>query len=162
MKTTYISGVRALRARLAATGVLGLLDRWAARSRTGLWFRSLLSIYDLEDLLPYDVPWWTFQASDQVEAVLAGQPEARVFEWGSGASTAWLSRRAGSVTSVEHDAAVGRDGPPGAAGERRRPGRRAVAAAAARARSCRRRPGSPASTSRTTSPRWTRPTGPTT
>ena len=27
--------------------MLGLLDRWAARSRTGLWLRSLLSIYDL-------------------------------------------------------------------------------------------------------------------
>jgi predicted O-methyltransferase YrrM len=105
MKTAYVSGVRALRRLLAVLGLLGLLDRWAARSRTGLWLRSLLSIYDLEELLPYDVPWWTFEASDRVAGFLAGRPEARVFEWGSGASTAWLSRRAGSVTSVEHDAA---------------------------------------------------------
>lgn len=103
MKQVYVSGVRALRRALAAIGVLGLLDRWAARSRAGLWVRSLFSIYDLEDLLPYDVPWWTFRASDEVAAFLAKNPEARVFEWGSGASTAWLSRRAGSVTSVEHD-----------------------------------------------------------
>ncbi|MBO9523887.1 MAG: class I SAM-dependent methyltransferase [Nocardioidaceae bacterium] len=105
MKSVYVGAVRAVRKVLAAVGLLGLLDRWAARSRTGLWLRSLLSIYDLEDLLPYDVPWWTFRASDQVAAFLRENPDARVFEWGSGASTAWLSRRAKTVTSVEHDPA---------------------------------------------------------
>lgn len=104
MKSLYVGGARVLRRALEAIGVLGLLDRWAARSRTGLWLRSLLSIYDLEDLLPYDLPWWTFEAADRVETFLASRPGARVFEWGSGASTAWLSRRAESVTSVEHDA----------------------------------------------------------
>jgi SAM-dependent methyltransferase len=104
MKSGYVAGMRALRRVLAAIGVLGLLDAWARRSRTGLWIRSLFSIYDLADLLPYDVPWWTFKASDEVEALLAEKPDARVFEWGSGASTAWLSRRAGTVTSIEHDA----------------------------------------------------------
>jgi hypothetical protein len=103
MKKYYVNGIRAVRKVLAVTGILGLLDQWAARSRTGLWFRSLFSIYDLADLLPYDVPWWTFKASDEVEAFLSRRPDAQVFEWGSGASTAWLSRRAGSVTSVEHD-----------------------------------------------------------
>lgn len=105
MKSGYITGVRALRAVLGAIGVLRLLDLWARRSRTGLWVRSLFSIYDLADLLPYDVPWWTFKASDEVATLLARKPDARVFEWGSGASTAWLSRRAGSITSIEHDAA---------------------------------------------------------
>jgi hypothetical protein len=105
MKTAYVSSVRALRRALAVIGLLGLLDRWAARSRTGLWLRSLLSIYDLEDSLRYDVPWWTFEATDQVADFLSTRPQARVFEWGSGASTVWLSRRAGSVTSIEHDAA---------------------------------------------------------
>lgn len=105
MKKAYVAGARRLRTALAAVGVLALLDRWAARSRTGLWLRSLFSIYDLQDLLPYDVPWWTFKASDEVAAFLAAHPDARVFEWGSGASTAWLSRRAGVVTSVEHDPA---------------------------------------------------------
>jgi hypothetical protein len=105
MKTTYITAARALRRALAAVGLLGLLDRWAARSRTGLWLRSLLSIHDLQDLLRHDVPWWTFEAADKVSDFLADRPHARVFEWGSGASTVWLSRRAASVTSVEHDAA---------------------------------------------------------
>ena len=104
MKNAYVTGTRALRRMLGAVGLLQLLDRWAARSRTGLWVRSLLSIYDLEDLLRLDVPWWTFQASERVSDFLADQPSARVFEWGSGASTVWLSRRAQSVTSVEHDA----------------------------------------------------------
>jgi hypothetical protein len=104
MKTTYVAAIRRLRSALRAVGLLRLLDAWAARSRTGLWVRSLLSIYDLEDLLTYDVPWWTFKASDQVAEFLAARPQARIFEWGSGASTAWLSRRGGCVTSVEHDA----------------------------------------------------------
>lgn len=104
MKTMYVSGIRGLRRALAAVGLLGLLDRWALRSRTGLWVRSLLSIHDLEDLLKYDVPWWTFEASDRVAEFLRTRPDARVFEWGSGASTVWLSRRSGSVTSIEHDA----------------------------------------------------------
>jgi hypothetical protein len=63
VKKYYVNGIRTVRRVLAVTGILGLLDRWAARSRTGLWFRSLFSIYDLADLLPYDVPWWTFKAS---------------------------------------------------------------------------------------------------
>jgi len=104
MKTAYVSVIRKFRRSLDAVGLLRLLDRWAARSRTGLWVRSLLSIYDVADLLPYDVPWWTFRSSDAVATFLATRPEARVFEWGSGASTAWLARRASSVTSIEHDA----------------------------------------------------------
>jgi hypothetical protein len=104
MKTSYVVLMRGLRRVLSATGLLRVLDHWAARSRSGMWLRSLLSIYDLEDLLRFDVPWWTFEASDQVAEFLARRPGARVFEWGSGASTAWLSRRAATVTSVEHDA----------------------------------------------------------
>lgn len=107
MKTLYVASLRVVRRVLAAVGVLGLLDRWASRSRIGLWVRSLLSIYDLEDLLSQDVPWWTFEASDRVAGFLTQRPRARVFEWGSGASTVWLSKRAGDVTSVEHDAAWG-------------------------------------------------------
>ena len=103
MKRLYVVLVRGLRALLRAVGVLALLDRWARRSRTGLWVRSLLSIYDPAEMLAYDVPWWTFASADLVAQHLRAHPDPRVFEWGSGASTLWLSRRAGSVTSVEHD-----------------------------------------------------------
>lgn len=103
MKTIYIRVVRAVRVVLRLTGLLALIDRLAARSRTVLWVRSWLSVYDLEDLLAFDVPWWTFEAADRVEDFLAGRPAARAFEWGSGASTVWLGRRCGAVISVEHD-----------------------------------------------------------
>ena len=105
MKSFYIRVVRAVRVVLRVTGLLGLLDRLAGRSRTVLWVRSWLSVYDLEDLLAFDVPWWTFEAADRVEAFLAERPGCRAFEWGSGASTVWLGRRCETVISVEHDPA---------------------------------------------------------
>lgn len=103
MKKYYVTAMRGLRAVLRTIGVLALLDRWAARSRAGVWVRSLFSIYDLADLLRYDVPWWTFESADLVSDFLEERPDARVFEWGSGASTVWLGRRSATVTSVEHD-----------------------------------------------------------
>lgn len=68
------------------------------------WLYSLPAIHDIDALVALDVPWWTYDAIDKVEAFLAGRPKARVFEWGSGASSIWLAKRAGQVTSVEHDA----------------------------------------------------------
>lgn len=104
MKNVYIRSVRAVGALLRAVGLLRLLDRLAPRSRTATWARSLFGIHDLDQLSALDVPWWTFDSADQVAAFLATRPDARVFEWGSGASTLWLSARAGSVHSVEHHA----------------------------------------------------------
>lgn len=104
MKNLYVRVIRMVRSLLATIGVLGLLDRWATRSRAGVWVRSLLSIYDPVELLELDVPWWTFASADLVEGFLKTRPQARVFEWGSGASSIWLAKRAASVTSVEHDA----------------------------------------------------------
>lgn len=103
MKRIYVAVVRALRSALRVTGMLSLLDRWARRSRSGAWVRSLLSIYDPAELLTLDVPWWTFKSADIVESFLKETPDARVFEWGSGASSVWIGKRAGSVLSVEHD-----------------------------------------------------------
>src|SRR3546814_16693648 len=50
-----------------------------------------------------DLPWWTLRAKRLVEHHLAARPEARVFEYGAGASTVFLARRARQVVSVEHD-----------------------------------------------------------
>ncbi|HEY0953010.1 MAG TPA: hypothetical protein VGD85_22645, partial [Nocardioides sp.] len=105
MKRAYVTVLRVARAVLAATGLLRVLDAAARRSRTALWVRSWLAIYDLDDMLALDVPWWTFAAADAVEDFLRARPGARVLEWGSGASTVWLARRAGSVVTVEHDPA---------------------------------------------------------
>lgn len=104
LKSLYVTLARALRSLLRVVGVLGLLDRWAARSRTGLWVRSWFSVYDLDALVSHDVPWWTFASTDVVEDFLRRRPRARALEWGSGASTVWLARRCGSVVSIEHDA----------------------------------------------------------
>jgi len=86
-----------------STGLLGHLERNRA-SRTSLYLRSLFSIYDAEDLAHLDLPWWTFGAIDHVDAILQRRGSDMVaFEYGSGASTLWLSRRCRAVYSVEHD-----------------------------------------------------------
>lgn len=48
-------------------------------------------------------PWIAKSAVDFLEARKADLSDLNVFEWGSGASTAWWSRVARSVTSIEHD-----------------------------------------------------------
>ncbi len=105
LKSGYVAGARTVRSGMSRVGALSALDRWAQRSQTGTWARSLLSIHDAAELVALDVPWWTFDSSARVDAFLAGRRRARVFEWGSGASTVWLSRRAESVVAVEHDTA---------------------------------------------------------
>ncbi|WP_078059395.1 class I SAM-dependent methyltransferase [Tropicimonas marinistellae] len=85
-----------------AVGLIGWLDRRSDKSRTAHWLRSLSAIHDVETLVALDVPWWTYQAIDRIEAFLEERPKARAFEFGSGASTVWLARRASEVVSVEH------------------------------------------------------------
>lgn len=104
VKALYVGAVRQGRRAARASGLLGRLER-RRDSRVALWARSLFAIYDIDDLAALDLPWWTFEAIDKVDRFLAGRPNARVFEYGSGASTIWLARRAAEVVSVEHDAA---------------------------------------------------------
>ena len=107
MKGLYVRSVRTLRSVLAMTGLLAMLDRAAGRSRGGLWLRSLLAVYDADDMFRLGVPWWTFDAIDVVDDFLRTRPQARVLEWGSGASTLWLASRVAEVASIEHDVAWG-------------------------------------------------------
>lgn len=103
MKSLYITVMRGLRGAARRVGILAALERRAERSRGALWWRSLFAIYDFDDMVALDLPWWTFAAIDEVEAFLRARPGARAFEWGSGASTVWLSRRCADVVSIEHD-----------------------------------------------------------
>lgn len=48
------------------------------------------------------LPWWPYPAIALVAERLPSS--ARVFEWGSGGSTLWLSERVAEVVAVEHDA----------------------------------------------------------
>lgn len=100
-RTLYVKFIRGLRAILKPLGVLKFLER--RQGLTARWLRSLFAIYDIDDLVHLDAAWWTFQAIDNVDAFLKNRPNSRVFEWGSGASTIWLAKRAGEVVSVEHD-----------------------------------------------------------
>jgi len=112
---------------MASTSVRGTVKRWYAGAAHGAgrvltaahvlgseppprshrrrhWLHSLTSVHDSAAMITLDVPWWTYRSIDEVEDWLAARPQpARVFEYGSGASTAWLARRSGSVHSVEHD-----------------------------------------------------------
>ena len=104
MGRLYVLIMRVLR---IVAGKVGLLD-W--RERHGdrpslLYLRSLFSIYDMADMARLDIPWWTFAATRQVEEFLRQRGGmASVFEYGPGASTVWLSKRARRVAYVEHDA----------------------------------------------------------
>ena len=97
--------------RLAITARAVLDRRGVDRARAPrdgrwqIWAKSLVAIYDAPSLVALDVPWWTLDSADRVERFLAGRHQPRVFEWGSGASTVWLARRAAEVVSVEHDEA---------------------------------------------------------
>jgi hypothetical protein len=68
------------------------------------WAASLFAIYNAKEMIKLDLPWWNVAATVEAEAFLRARPNARVFEWGSGASTIWLARRAEQIVSVEHDA----------------------------------------------------------
>lgn len=101
LKRVYVGAVRAVKVPLAGSGILGMLEK--RPGRLSRWARSLFAIYDIDDMIRLDLAWWTFDALEQVDAFLRARPGARVFEYGAGASTMWLSRRAGQVTFVEHD-----------------------------------------------------------
>ena len=67
------------------------------------WVFSLSKVHDSLALAALDLPWWTYRAIDIVDAWLQARPRPiRVFEYGSGASTVWLAKRADEVYSVEH------------------------------------------------------------
>lgn len=101
-KNTYVFSIRLMRPVARRLGLLSALEtrsdkRWAH------WLRSLAAIHDIDDMIYLDVPWWTYNAIDEIEAFLLARPNARVLEYGSGASTVWLARRAHFVKSIEHD-----------------------------------------------------------
>src|SRR4051794_12640897 len=101
-KSWYAAAAHAAGSALTAARVLGTEPPPRTR-RTRHWLYSLTKVHDSVAMVDLDVPWWTYRAIDEVERWLAARPRpARVFEYGSGASTVWLARRSASVTSVEH------------------------------------------------------------
>lgn len=106
-KQSYAASVKALgrgldRAGLSRDQAPPVERRWRH------WTHSLTKVYDSLAMARLDVPWWTYDAIAEVDAWLAARPHPiRVFEYGSGASTIWLARRADEVHSVEHHRGFG-------------------------------------------------------
>lgn len=103
VKQLYAKGAQGTGRLLARVGMLDE-DPPARSRRLRHWAYSLTRAHDSIGISKLDVPWWTYKAIDEVEAWLAPRRGARVFEWGSGASTIWLAKRAAEVHSVEHHA----------------------------------------------------------
>lgn len=101
-KGLYAAGARGAGTVLTRAGLLS--EQAPSRDqRTKHWMYSLTRAYDSLAIAELDVPWWTYRAVDVVEAWLAAHPKpVRVYEYGSGASTLWLAKRAEEVHSVEH------------------------------------------------------------
>lgn len=102
LRTTYVDAVHGVAEVARSAGLLAWLER-RGNSRSARWSRSLFAIYNIDDMIALDLPWWTFDAIEAVDQFLASRLDARVFEYGSGASTVWLGRRASEVFSTEHD-----------------------------------------------------------
>lgn len=102
VKSAYASTARRAGQLLTKAGLIG--DNPPEREhRIRHWAYSLTRVHDSLAIAELDVPWWTYRAIDVVETWLASRARpVRVFEYGSGASTLWLSRRADEVHSVEH------------------------------------------------------------
>lgn len=99
----YARVMHAIRRFLSRKGILQRLTKRADTSDRSLWFRSLFSVLDFDDFHTLDTPWWTLASGRKVREFLASTPEARVLEWGSGASTVWLGKRSAEVFSIESD-----------------------------------------------------------
>jgi hypothetical protein len=106
-KAAYAAGARHTGNALARVGVIGSQPP-ARDHRLRHWAYSLTRVHDSLAIAELDVPWWTYRAIDVVEAWLESHARPiRVFEYGSGASTLWLAKRADEVHSVEHHRGFG-------------------------------------------------------
>jgi len=102
VKGLYASSARSAGSLLTRAHLLSAQPP-ARDQRTKHWVYSLTRAYDSLAIAELDVPWWTYRAIDVVESWLAAHPRPiRVFEYGSGASTLWLAKRADEIHSVEH------------------------------------------------------------
>lgn len=104
-KSTYILFFRVFKYLFSTLGLLKLLEK--SKSKFFKHIRSLFSIYDYKDLSSLDLCWWTYGSIRYVEDFIDKKnknfEEIRVFEYGAGSSTLWLSKRVKKIISVEHD-----------------------------------------------------------
>lgn len=104
LKKAYVTLTQVLKRFLTRLGIINWLDDKSQHSKRYHYIRSLFAIHQLDDMVQLDTPWWTYPAIEFVNDYLSTHPQqACIFEYGSGASTIWLAKRAQSVISIEHD-----------------------------------------------------------
>lgn len=102
LKSTYAATARAAGKVLTKARVIPA-EPPPRDQRLRHWLTSLTRVHDSLAIAELDVPWWTYDAIDEVDDWLSRRPHPiRAFEWGSGASTIWLASRVNEITSVEH------------------------------------------------------------
>src|SRR5215210_3205314 len=108
VKRAYATSAQAAGSGLTRLGVLGENPPPIER-RARHWAYSLTKVHNSLALAALDVPWWTYDAIAAVTSWFADRrgSSTRVFEYGSGASTLWLARRASEVHSIEHHRGFG-------------------------------------------------------
>lgn len=99
LRFLYILFIKFLKKILIFFKLLPLLDRFKFIKTS--YLRSLLSIYDLNELIDNDLIWINYKAIKYLESFIT--KNSRVLEYGSGASTFWFSKRCNYLTSIEHD-----------------------------------------------------------
>lgn len=102
IKHAYASTMQGLGSGLYSSGVLNR-ETPPRRGDLTRWLHSLFAISDIEAMIRLDLPSWTLRAAKLVDRFLQHRPGATVFEYGAGASTVFLAKRAEIVISAEHD-----------------------------------------------------------
>tara|TARA_B100000795_G_C22642348_1_gene376984 strand:- start:32 stop:718 length:687 start_codon:yes stop_codon:yes gene_type:complete len=98
-KFLYINFIFFFKKILIFLYILPLLDKFSFIKKS--YLRSLLSIYDLNELIDNDLIWINYKAIRFIKTFIT--INSQVLEYGSGASTFWFAKRCNNLTSVEHD-----------------------------------------------------------
>ena len=98
MKKTYFRFIGILRSLLDSIRLFNWQD---LEKRKVPWIQTLF--FTPQEMIISAIPWWPYKATSFISTHLEKRRGSTVFEWGSGASTRWLSTRADTVTSIEHD-----------------------------------------------------------
>ena len=101
-KRTYAHAMQGLGSGLYSSGVLRR-EEAPPSSDWQRWLHSLFAIHDIDALIGLDLPRWTLRAAALTDRFLRQRPGAKVFEYGAGAATVFLAKRAEIVISAEHD-----------------------------------------------------------
>ena len=88
-KFLYINFIFFFKKILIFLYILPLLDKFSFIKKS--YLRSLLSIYDLNELIDNDLIWINYKAIRFIKTFIT--INSQVLEYGSGASTFWFAKR---------------------------------------------------------------------